>query len=87
MTSISIVKPTLAPGPIPIGCVVWLSDHSVGVVCRRGDEPLTPAVRVLYDPAGHELDAPVDVDLAEDERSIVEVVDPDSLQLSVSDHI
>jgi HD-GYP domain-containing protein (c-di-GMP phosphodiesterase class II) len=74
-------------GVFPIGCVVRLSDHAVGVVCARGEDPLLPTVRVVYDEAGLELEVPLDVDLAMDSRDIVEVVDPDSLSMSASDHL
>ena len=76
-----------ALGVFPVGCVVRLSDHSVGVVSGRGDEPLTPCVKVVFGADGVEVETPEDVDLASDDREIVEVVDPESLQLIVSDYL
>jgi HD-GYP domain-containing protein (c-di-GMP phosphodiesterase class II) len=74
-------------GVFPIGCVVRLSDQSVGVVSASTADLLAPRVRVLYDALGAEIEDPVDVDLSEDDRTIVEVVDPDALELQVTDHI
>jgi HD-GYP domain-containing protein (c-di-GMP phosphodiesterase class II) len=74
-------------GVFPVGCLVRLSDHSVGVVCARGDEPLTPTVRLVFGPDGIRLEAPHDVDLAGDERDVVEVVDPEGLGIAVADYL
>lgn len=74
-------------GVFPIGCVVRLSDQSVGVVSSTASDLLRPRVRVLYDPRGMEIEDPVDVDLIDDTRNIVEVVDPESLELHVADHL
>lgn len=76
-----------ALGVFPLGCLVRLTDHSVGVVSGRGSSPLTPRVRLLFDSSGFGLDEPEDVDLAEDGRDIVEVLDPAQLRLNVSDHL
>lgn len=76
-----------AMGVFPIGSLVRLTDHSVGVVCRPGEDPFSPVVRVSYDESGIKLEDPLEVDLAFDERSIVEVVDPASLNVSVSEHL
>lgn len=76
-----------ALGVFPVGCLVRLSDHSVGVVCAAGPDPLAPDVRLLFDEAGLQLPEPVEVALAEDERTLVEVVDPDTLGLAVSEHL
>jgi HD-GYP domain-containing protein (c-di-GMP phosphodiesterase class II) len=76
-----------ALGVFPIGCVVRLSDQSVGVVCATTDDILSPKVRVLFDATGLELDDPVETDLQADSRSIVEVLDPAALELHVADHL
>jgi HD-GYP domain-containing protein (c-di-GMP phosphodiesterase class II) len=74
-------------GVFPVGCVVRLSDHSVGVVSARGADPLEPIVRVVFGPDGVELEAHVDMDVSTEDVSIVEVVDPDGLAISVSDYL
>lgn len=76
-----------AMGVFPIGCVVRLSDHSVGIVSETGGDPLRPVVRVIYDSGGLKLQEPVETALAESPVTIVEVVDPESLALTVSDHL
>lgn len=76
-----------ALGVFPVGCVVRLSDQSVGVVSGPGADPLTPRVKLVYDAAGMELDEPVDADLDGDARTILEVLDPAALELQVSDHL
>ncbi|MFA5844213.1 MAG: HD domain-containing phosphohydrolase [Coriobacteriia bacterium] len=76
-----------ALGVFPIGCMVRLSDLSVGVVCRKGTDLLTPVVRIVYGPDGLQAAEPVDVDLAESELTIVEVVEPESLDAAVADHL
>jgi hypothetical protein len=42
---------------------------------------------VLFDPNGVEPEEAYEVDLTQDPRSIVEVVDPEALDLTVSDHL
>ncbi len=76
-----------ALGVFPIGCVLRLSDQSVGVVSAMTDEMLSPKVRVLFGPDGLELDEPVDVDLSTEDRTIAEVLDPSVLELHVADHL
>jgi HD-GYP domain-containing protein (c-di-GMP phosphodiesterase class II) len=76
-----------ALGVFPIGCVLRLSDQSVGVVSASTDDILSPKVRVLYDAIGLELADPVEVDLTADSRTIVEVLDPATLELHVADHL
>jgi HD-GYP domain-containing protein (c-di-GMP phosphodiesterase class II) len=76
-----------ALGVFPIGCVVRLADQSVGVVSASSEDVLSPRVRVLYDSLGLEIQDPVDVDLSVDDRTIVEVLDPKSLELQVADHL
>ncbi len=76
-----------AMGVFPVGCMVRLSDQSVGVVSQPGEDALSPVVRVVYDPHGFEIEDPQDVDLAEAALTIVEVVDPQSLDVAVADHL
>ncbi|MCL4555181.1 MAG: HD domain-containing protein [Actinobacteria bacterium] len=76
-----------AMGVFPIGCVVRLSDHSVGIVSETGADSLRPVVRVIYDSRGLKLQEPVETALAEGAVTIVEVVDPESLALTVGDHL
>lgn len=76
-----------ALGVFPIGCVVRLSDQSVGVVKAKTDDLLTPVVRVVYDPAGTEQEDMLLVDLREDTRTIVEVLEPDALALDVAERL
>ncbi len=76
-----------ALGVFPVGCLVRLSDHSVGVVCRPGEDPLAPVVRVAYDDCGAELHSPDEVDLADSDIRIVEVIHPQSLQVDVAEKL
>jgi HD-GYP domain-containing protein (c-di-GMP phosphodiesterase class II) len=76
-----------ALGVFPIGCVLRLSDQSVGVVSANTDDILSPKVRVLFDSIGLEIDDAVEVDLTVDSRTIVEVLDPATLELHVADHL
>jgi HD-GYP domain-containing protein (c-di-GMP phosphodiesterase class II) len=74
-------------GVFPVGCLVRLSDQSVGVVCAPGEDPLQPRVRMVYAPDGLEMAAEADIDLAGSELHIVEVVEPADLAETVSDHL
>lgn len=74
-------------GAFPVGCLVRLSDQSVGVVCAPGEDPLQPRVRLVYGPDGLALEAKTETDLAGSELSIVEVVPPADLSQTVSDHL
>lgn len=76
-----------AIGVFPVGCVVRLSDQSVGVVRAKGTDLLAPTVRIVFDEAGAELETPPDVDLGVDGRTVVEVLDPDVLRLAVADRL
>ncbi len=76
-----------AMGVFPVGCLVRLTDQSVGVVRGPGPDPLTPVVRVLYDADGISLDSPFETGLADSAVSIVEVVDPGSLSVVVAEHL
>lgn len=77
-----------ALGAFPIGCLVRLEDHRVGIVSKVGDDPLSPVVRVIYDERGTELDRPYLLDLsAATGTRIVEVIEPGSLAIAVSDKL
>lgn len=76
-----------AMGVFPVGCLVRLSDQSVGVVVRPGEDPLAPVVRLAYNPRGAEVAEPSDVDLAASTLRIVEVIAPESLNLEVADKL
>lgn len=76
-----------ALGAFPVGCLVRLSDHSVGVVAQLGDDPLAPVVRLSFDSRGHEIDARPDMDLSQGDVRIVEVIDPASLNVAVADRL
>jgi hypothetical protein len=76
-----------ALGAFPVGCLVRLSDHSVGVVSRSGEDPLAPVVRLSYDPNGVELTEPEEIDLACGEVRIVEVIHPSALDVEVSEKL
>jgi HD-GYP domain-containing protein (c-di-GMP phosphodiesterase class II) len=78
---------TKAMGVFPVGCMVRLSDQTVGVVSKSSEDVLAPQVRVLYDEGGLSLDDPFEVDLAEADAEIIEVVDPESLDVEVSEHL
>jgi len=70
-------------GPFPVGCVVRLTDQSVGVVQRVGSDPLAPVVRLVFDDRGLDAGAGT-LDLAESAEKIVEVVAPESLGIDLS---
>jgi HD-GYP domain-containing protein (c-di-GMP phosphodiesterase class II) len=76
-----------ALGVFPVGCMVRLSDQSVGVVFDKSGDPLSPKVRLVYDDRGLELEEPVDVDLSQEERTITEVVDERLLDVAVADKL
>lgn len=76
-----------ALGVFPVGSMVRLSDHSVGVVSRLGEDPLAPVVRLAYGPDGAELEEQVDVDLSGGDARIVEVIQPDALNVKVADKL
>jgi len=76
-----------ALGVFPVGCIVRLSDQSVGVVSRPGEDPLAPAVRIAYDARGAEIEEPEEVDLSVGDVRIVEVIAPDALNVTVSDKL
>jgi HD-GYP domain-containing protein (c-di-GMP phosphodiesterase class II) len=74
-----------ALGVFPIGCLVRLSDQSVGVVAALGEDPLAPVARIVYDERGLEPEERTEVDLSEGFVRIVEIVSPDALGLEISD--
>jgi HD-GYP domain-containing protein (c-di-GMP phosphodiesterase class II) len=74
-----------AVGAFPIGCLVRLSDHTVGVVAELGEDPLAPVLRVVFDERGLEPDHRREIDLSRVSARIVEVVTPESLGIEVSD--
>jgi HD-GYP domain-containing protein (c-di-GMP phosphodiesterase class II) len=74
-----------ALGVFPIGCVVRLSDHTVGVVARSGDDPLAPVVKLTHDERGFEFAEPPEIDLAQGYVRIVEVVPAEALGIDVSE--
>ena len=76
-----------AMGVFPVGCLVRLSDQSVGVVIRPGAEPLCPVIRLAYDSRGAEITEPEDLELELSALSIVEVIAPESLNVEVSEKI
>jgi putative nucleotidyltransferase with HDIG domain len=76
-----------ALGVFPIGSVVRLSDQTVGVVARPGDDPLAPVVRLLYDERGFELEERPEIDLAAGFVRIVEVVPAEALNIEVSESL
>lgn len=76
-----------ALGVFPVGCLVRLSNLSVAVVVRTAEDPLAPVIRIAYDPMGNEQEAAEELDLAASDLHIVEVIDPDSLQVQVADKL
>jgi putative nucleotidyltransferase with HDIG domain len=76
-----------ALGVFPVGCLVRLSDHSVGVVSRPGEDPLAPVVRRAFDDRGTELEDIEEIDLSAGDVRIVEVIHPDSLALDVAEKL
>lgn len=76
-----------AMGVFPVGCLVRLSDHSVGVVERPGADPLAPQIRLTFDPSGTELERPEQMDLSQGDVRIVEVIAQESINIEVSDKL
>ncbi len=76
-----------AMGVFPVGSMVRLSDQSVAIVVKPGEDPLAPVVRIAYDVRGAEPDDPSDVDLAQSDLLIVEVIAQEALNVEVSDKI
>jgi putative nucleotidyltransferase with HDIG domain len=76
-----------ALGVFPVGSLVRLTDHSVGVVVRAGTDPFAPVVRLSFDAEGNDLPHRPDVDLSATDERIVEVIAPESLNTKVADRI
>lgn len=76
-----------ALGVFPVGCVVRLSDQTVAVVSRPGNDPLAPTVRLSYDALGTELDTPTELDLETGDVRIIEVIDPATLDVDVAEKL
>jgi HD-GYP domain-containing protein (c-di-GMP phosphodiesterase class II) len=74
-------------GVLPVGCISRLSDFSVAVVASPGADQLRPSCRVVLDPEGTELKRPVDIDLAESDLEIAEVLPAPLLGLQPSDYL
>ncbi|MCL4078218.1 HD domain-containing protein [Coriobacteriia bacterium Es71-Z0120] len=74
-------------GVFPVGCVVRLSDQSVGVVIAPGPSPLTPRIQLLFEPDGTETERGRTLELAGSGLDIVEVLDPRSLALDVFERL
>lgn len=78
---------TRAVGVIPSGCVVRLSDHSVGVVCGAGDDALRPSVRLVLGIDGTELHPVRDLALGESTLDIIEILPAELVSLKPSDYL
>jgi hypothetical protein len=74
-------------GVFPVGCMVRLSDLSVGIVCAPGADPLQPKVRLVYGPDGLPTPLESDLDLNGSALSIMEIVQPDDLRETVSEYL
>jgi hypothetical protein len=76
-----------ALGVFPVGCLVRLSDQSVGVVERPGTDPLAPQVLLTFDASGTELEHTQQVNLSLGEVRIVEVIAQESINVEASDKL
>ncbi len=76
-----------ALGVFPVGSMVRLTNHSVGVVVRPSTEPFSPVVRLSFDGEGNELAHRPDLDLSQSDERIVEVIAPESLNTKVAERI
>lgn len=74
-------------GVLPVGCVLRLSDFTVAVVCSPGAESLRPACRVVLNSEGAALKHVIDLELAESDLAIVEVVPAQLLGLQPTDYL
>lgn len=72
---------------LPIGCVVRLSDFSVAVVSSAGSDPMRPHTRLVIGSDGTELRPVRDLDIAESDLHIVEVLPGELLGLQASDYL
>lgn len=76
-----------AMGVFPVGCVVRLSDHSVGVVADPGDDPTAPVIKLVFDANGRRLADGPRLQMATSELRLVEVLEPEMLALDVADEL
>lgn len=74
-------------GVLPVGSTLRLSDHSIGIVQAPGEDPLRPRIRLVLAADGTELSPSVEVDLRDDERSVVELLTGSYLGLQPADHL
>jgi HD-GYP domain-containing protein (c-di-GMP phosphodiesterase class II) len=74
-------------GVFPVGCVVRLSDQSVGVVVAPGPSPLAPRIQLLFEPDGSESGHGRIIEIAASGLDIVEVLDPKNLALDVFERL
>lgn len=74
-------------GTFPVGSAVRLADHSVGIVRSPGADPLRPGILLVLAADGTELRPPLDVELTDDERAVVEVIDTALLGIHPSDYL
>jgi hypothetical protein len=72
----------------PIGTIVRLNTEEVGVVtAEHPEDPFRPQVKILYDPRGAQLEAPILANTWERDsrgafpRAVVESVDPDTVEI------
>jgi HD-GYP domain-containing protein (c-di-GMP phosphodiesterase class II) len=83
-------------GVFPVGTLAILDTHEMAVVTRRHPDPMKvhqPFVRIISDPTGTMIAAPVEVDLSEvdpetgsPKRTIVKTTDPDRYGIRISDY-
>ncbi len=76
-----------AMGVFPVGCVVRLSDHSVGIVADPGDDPAAPTIKVVFDSAGRKLDSVRRLSIEGSGLRLVEVLEPALLELEVAEEL
>lgn len=76
-----------AIGILPVGSVLRLSDFTVAIVCSSGVDQLRPSCRVVLNAEGAALKHITDLDLAESDLAIVEVVPAQLLGLQPSDYL
>ncbi len=74
-------------GVMPVGTVLRLSDFSIGIVSAPGRDQLRPTIRLILASDGSEVRPIRDICLAEDERTILEVVSAAMLELRPSDYL
>ena len=86
-----IVKALItSTGVYPVGTLVILDTHELAVVSKTHAEVQhlhEPMVKVISDGKGGPLEAPVTVDLAESERSIIRTTDAQKYGIRVSDYL